>query len=65
MLFWLHSLVDTVRVNHVYQHFIIKSRYETKIIADRLALLWKDRAKAWPDRGWWRRTPLRDLIYAY
>gem|GEM_PF-1728019 len=24
MLFWLHSLVDTVRVNHVYQHFIIK-----------------------------------------
>ena len=41
MLFRLHSLVDTVRVNHVYQHFIIKSRYETKIMADHLALLWK------------------------
>lgn len=41
MLFWLYSLVGTVRANHVYQHFIIKSRYETKIITDCLALLWE------------------------
>ena len=41
MLFRPYSLVDTVRVNHVYQHFIIKSRYETKIITDCLALLWE------------------------
>lgn len=34
-------------------------------VAVKLPLEWKDRAKAWPDRGWWQRTLLHDLSYAY
>nr|WP_315123096.1 hypothetical protein [uncultured Porphyromonas sp.] len=34
-------------------------------VAVKLSLEWRDRAKAWPDRGWWQRTLLHDLSYAY
>ncbi|WP_299352655.1 hypothetical protein [uncultured Porphyromonas sp.] len=34
-------------------------------VAVKLSLEWKDRAKAWPDRGCWQCTLLHDLSYAY
>lgn len=55
------SLGSAMRLRLLLITLLFCGSMQAQRVAVKLSLEWRDRAKAWPDRGWWQRTLLHDL----